>query len=376
MLHATPTASTAAPARDADGFPVVDVSGLETLETTHFRIFYEPEAAAGARSLAADAEGRRAWIYDELGLEDERPMRLFLLTDLNDYFLRGGGAPRAPDWAIGLSLGNEGTVLVKWGRGSSGGWLDLERTFVHELAHLSLDRATGVGSDNVDGAEATVGPSSTGDRKVPRWLHEGFAIHQAGEWTLERSASLLRAGLTGNIIPLTELHRSFPSGGFAVELAYAESYHFLLRLFDLYGRDKFKMFIAALRHTSFEDAFARTYLVSFRQAESDWREDLNVSYTWVPVVFGSTTLWFFVALLAVWAYRRKRRHILDQMAEMDDGQATAAPQVPLPGLGLTRAHIEGATRARGTFTIDPRAHQAPPEDDDNIPRSADGYTLH
>lgn len=366
--HAGP--ATAAP--DTDGFPTLDTSGLGSLSTAHFRILYEPQAEAGARSLAEDAEGHRAWIYDELGLDDERPIRLVVLGDLNQYFVRRGVSSRAPDWAIGLSLGREGTILVKWGRGKTGGWLNLEPTFVHELAHLSLDRATGVGSDHIHGAESEAATRG-GERRVPRWLHEGFAIHQAGEWTLERSASLMRAGLTGQIMPLSDLREGFPRSGPAVELAYAESYHFLLTLFERFGRDKFRVFIAALRTKPFEEAFAAVYLTSFASVERDWREDLSVTYTWVPVVFGSTTMWFFVAILALWAYRRKRRQMLERMSHMDDGPPPLSDLVPLPGLGLTRDRIGGDGGGPRIVTFDPRPHQ---NDDETIPRSPDGHTLH
>src|SRR5262249_30893750 len=65
----------------------------------------------------------------------------------------------APAWAVGTAYPEEGVVVVAM-RGRDGAVLDWERTLVHELAHMALDRALG--------------------GRTPRWLTEGFAyLHSA-----------------------------------------------------------------------------------------------------------------------------------------------------------------------------------------------------
>ena len=80
----------------------------------------------------------------------------------------------------------------------------------------------------------------------------------------------------------------------AVELAYAESFHFVLFLFEEYGERAFAKMISRLREgDSFQTAFATAYGRSFGPMEKQWRDDLSVAFTWIPVLTGSSAVWFF-----------------------------------------------------------------------------------
>lgn len=325
---------------DAWGFAKMDTQGLSYAETEHFRAWYVPEADKGVHAVLAEAEAVRARLWRQLDLEDTRAIRVVFVPAFSEYFTRRAQPNRAPDWAIGLCISTEDTLLIKWGRQADGRWVSLQPTFVHELAHLALDRATDDRAFHAD-AELRNESEAQGHRRVPRWLHEGYAVRAAGEWTLERGAVLMQAGLRSRVIPLAELRDRFPAEGFDVELAYAESFHFVRFLHDEYGDAAFARMLGLIRDgEAFEAAFFHAYGRRFGPVEGTWRKDLNVAYTWIPLITGSSTVWFVGGIVFLVAWWRKRQLVAERLAQLaaqevdviDDG-----PPVHLPGLGLTYA---------------------------------------
>lgn len=339
--HASDAAGRTGDVTDAWGFPSMKLEGLAYAETEHFRVWYAPDADKGVKAILSEAEAVRSRMWKNLGLTEAQPIRVVFISTFAEYFERRGMRNRAPDWAIGLCISSEDTLLVKWGRQADGRWVGLQPTFVHELAHLGLDRATDDPSLHAD-SETQNHSSRTGRRRVPRWLHEGYAIRAAGEWNLERGAVLMQAGLRSRVIPLGELHNGFPAEGFDVELAYAQSFHFVRFLHDEYGELAFARMLNFIREgDAFETAFYRAYGRRFGPVEHTWRKELNVAYTWIPVVFGSSTIWFLGGIAFLMAWWRKRREAAERMAQLaaEDRAYAAAngPPVHLPGLGLTHA---------------------------------------
>ncbi len=326
---------------DAWGFAPMDTAGLSYAESEHFRVWYTPEADKGAQAMLAQAEAVRARLWKQLDLKETGAIRVVLVPAFSEYFKRRGQPNRAPDWAVGLCISSEDTVLVKWGRQADGRWVALEPTFVHELAHLALDRATDDSAFHADG-ELRNESRAQGHRRVPRWLHEGYAVRTAGEWTLERGAVLMQAGLRGRIIPLAQLRNRFPAEGFQVELAYAQSFHFVRFLQDEYGHRAFANMLGFIRTgEEFETAFFHAYGRRFGPVEATWRKELNVAYTWIPVITGSSTVWFAAGITFLFAWWRKRKQAAERMAQLALEEqyeaAHAGPPVHLPGLGLTHA---------------------------------------
>ena len=377
---------------DKEGFPKMDLEGLAFSETNHFRA-YAPrgEAEAGMANILKGAEAHRTKLYEGLGLKEEAPIRVLFLEELNDYFVRRGQAPRAPDWAIGLAIPRDSTILIKWGRTSTGQWVALEPTFIHELAHMALDRAVGEFEIHVDGAEDHAEAPSEALRRIPRWLHEGYAIYHAGEWSLERGTVLMQAGLRGRIIPLGNLHRGFPASGFDVELAYAESYHFVSSLYEEHGEGALAPLIQKIGEgNDFNQAYALAYGKSFQRDEASWRQRLNVAYTWVPLITGSSTIWFLGGIVFVLAWRRRSLQQRQRLAQMDldDTLDTALDHLPLPGMGLTAEHARPKpwrVLYDGTAVPNDQSEHTInwtgdipadlPEDHD-LPRTPEGHTIH
>ncbi len=365
-------------------FPAADMTGLRSISQGPLEIWYPPEAEKAAQNLLESGQAHKTRIWRSLGLsQNNKPIRVMLLDDLNNYFARRDMSPRAPLWAVGLAMSQEDTVLVKWGRNATGQWVNLDTTLAHELAHIGLDRATNDHSEHIDGHQRVTHSHA---RLVPRWLHEGFAIAQAQEWNLQRETTLLEASLTDNIMPLQSLHRGFPPEGPRVELAYAEGYHFVRHLQTKWGELAFAELLRHMRDgETFDTAFVNTYGKRFSVVEREWRRDLNVAYTWFPVLTGSSVFWGFGGLLFLVAWYRKRKQAKARLANMAKEEAlNQGPRIPLPGLGLTVEHTLPqrpimATSSTlwdrdGVFISTPHLHTLGRDPD--TPCNADGHTLH
>ena len=397
-----PADAVAIPAPPVAAWPEMDQEGLVSIKTPHLEIWSVPEAAGTMERLSTEVESDLMRIRRYLGApEDNPPVRVVVLKELNAYFARRGTPPRAPAWAVGLALNEESTVLLLHGLGPRNQPVDLKATLVHELAHIALERTLGESLGHAHGADR-VDVTQEGlprQRKVPRWLHEGFAIWAAGEWTLERSTTLIEGGVSGTIMPLTRLRNGFPPSGFAVELAYAESYHFLQHLQSQYGEQTFRDMIARMRKgEDFDSAFEAAYGERFANVESSWRRGLKMTYAWVPTVFGSTAFLGAGGLLLVLAWRRRRRSFQSRLDAMSDGDDDQLP--PLPGFGLSEQDVRARPwRVMRDGSVVPRyeatgydgpiqvVYRDAEEDDaildeeiiigeDGIPRTSDGFTIH
>jgi hypothetical protein len=162
-------------------------------------------------------------------------------------------------------------------------------TFVHELAHVLLDRAVG-------------------GRRVPRWFNEGFAMLAATDDVGERLRALLSAAATGSFIPIEDLVDTFPMDPPAVHLAYAEAMVFLRHLQKQRGAQGLRTLVTEVRQgIPFDLAFERVYGAT---PEALWT---RVEHTFDPtaslVVFltSATLTWFLIGVLFLVVYARKRR---------------------------------------------------------------------
>jgi hypothetical protein len=253
----------------------------------HFPAQYQP----AIESLDRRSGEVVARFERNLSIEQFPDVGVWILPEVNDYFEltdREGGAPR---WAIGLSLGNEQTVIVARDTEVPGGAKsDLEKTFVHELAHVAIDIAR-------EG------------HHVPRWFNEGFSLSQAREWTPERRQQLTRAASTGSLMPISDLDRNFPAHHDVASLAYAQSFHFVEYLEKNHGKSVTARIMEKLRDTgdfgrAVEEATGR----SVAAHEADWRDELTSNTSWLALLQSEFAIFFVAAIIfaIAWIVRRKR----------------------------------------------------------------------
>jgi hypothetical protein len=237
---------------------------------------------------------------------------------------------------------------------------DLEQHLRHELAHLALDEA-------VDGKD------------VPRWFHEGFAIHVSGEDASARAEALCVAALRDRLLGLRDVAARFPEGPASGSIAAAEAAE-LVR-FLAASRGRFSALVGQLAEgptcpdgsrdacpaatASFDRALSIAYEGTLDQIELGFRKELARRYSFVPVLLGATLLWVLVALGVT---VRKRRLEAQRVASAGERRVLGAA-ARLLSRDPPAPHLPAE--------IDELAQAMPPEPE--IPKvEHDGrwYTLH
>jgi hypothetical protein len=191
------------------------------------------------------------------------------------------------EWTAALAILERNLILVRLDSHSiSAGTLD--QLFDHELAHLALAQ--------------TVAPGH-----IPTWFHEGLAIFLSGQWSYERAATLGQAVFSDRLFSLQALQRSFPDAPDEVAIAYAQSIDFVAFLHKRYGPKKLQRLIhLCQKGWPFLIALEEAFDEGLHAIENAWRLSLQRRFTWLFMAFGSTTIWFLVALILVAAFLRKR----------------------------------------------------------------------
>ncbi|MEZ4465102.1 MAG: peptidase MA family metallohydrolase [bacterium] len=276
---------------------------LETARTTHYVFEWSPGLAGTARALREQVEGHHARIYGELGVEASEPTRVTLLRDeaamLEEAAARHGGRP-PPHWAEGLAYPATREIFLH--AGQAPGALDV--TLQHEISHVAVG--------HFKHAE-----------QLPTWFMEGLAIRQSEGFALERAWLLTEAATFGNLLGLDELAQGFPAaGGQRVGIAYAQSVHFVGWLQSTHGTPAFQRFLArAADGMPFNAALEASFGQTAGELEQAWRRSLEVFWGWIPIIFGSTTLWAVATVLLVIGWRRRRRLQLARFARLQAREA-------------------------------------------------------
>lgn len=277
------------------GLPVASAQPFDTQETARYRFEYAEGLHGFAEQLMETVEAQHDRIYGELGIETEAPTTVVILGDeqamLAEATRRFGGRP--PEWAAGLAWPAKRTILLHAGVGRD----ELASTFRHEISHIAL--------------------GTVGDRGIPRWFKEGLAIRQGEGVDLERAWKLTEAATLDVLLPMADLDRGFPASGARAGVAYAQAVHFVGYLMGTYGEAAFHDLIARLRDGArFEDAMSAAYPLSLDAIEAEWLSSLKVRWGWLPLIFGSTSLWVFAAAMLVLGWRRRKRQRAARMARL------------------------------------------------------------
>jgi hypothetical protein len=220
--------------------------------------------------------------------------------DMNDWFAREGIPSQPPEWASGLTISSRLTVLMA---PANPEW---ERTLAHELAHIAVALAA--------------------DRRpVPRWFNEGYAMEVSHDWDVERVAQLSGAAVMGRLYTFEQLTAGYPAGAGQAELAYAQSFHMVRWLEGEFGADFGRRIFAEMRRSggSWDAAFATVTGQPFAAAEQVWLDYVEGRFHWLPVATGVGAGWVLVALLGLWAWRRRGRQKAAKLRVMDRRQKGA-----------------------------------------------------
>jgi hypothetical protein len=290
------------------GVRTVGATTLVPLATEPGRISvrYEPGLESAARRAAAQAEEVLSRIRADLvDLPEPRAIEIQVVGDASELAEVAPAGRGAPPWAIGVAYPDLGIVTIALHRGAQ--QVDPTSTLRHELAHLALGAALGA--------------------RAPRWLHEGFAYQNSGEFSWDRTEMLAGMAWFGGIMPLDELEHSFPAEESPANRAYAESYDFVGFLSrrgrwedpdDDGDRWPYRHFLTELGHGADIDAAAiRAYGRPIHALFDEWKSDVSKRYLFAPVGLLGLAVWVLCAFLLALAYLRRRRHNRRRLAQWE-----------------------------------------------------------
>lgn len=263
----------------------------EVIETEHFRFHPRPDVARRTERLAENADRRYVALCRMLRSCDslDEPIDVWLADDAEAFARKlPGGSPMA-EWAVGVAFVDARRIVLRT-HGSA--FFTLRETFDHEISHVLVHAAAGGGH-------------------IPRWFSEGVAIWQAGESVIHRLRDAQEAALTDNLLPLSELDRSFPDRGPAVALAYAEAALFVRWLQSREPRAPVPAVLRRMRSgASFDEAFRAVFQEPADALHGQWREQFRSQTSAFVFLRNPGFLWLGVAVLlviAIFAVRRRRR---------------------------------------------------------------------
>lgn len=267
-----------------------------------------PPAFAGiaARLETIDPQSFRPTL-DLLGLaEAGPPIRVVLAPEGSPE------ASRVPAWAVGYAIGDVGLVVLLPERVPAYPDSDLKAVLRHEVAHVLVARA----------AHRVA---------VPRWLNEGLAMVAGREWGLEDRSRLLLATVRGEV-SLAEIDTLFHRDPVSVARAYALSGAFVRYLLGEAGPRAPARILRRLREgTDLEDAFRTETGLGLAETEAAFTRHLDWWNKWLPLLSSSTIAWATIALLALWAFKRRRERDAEQREAWHEEERRELAHLPTDG---------------------------------------------
>jgi Peptidase MA superfamily len=326
----------AAPPRDVPLILRPEVLKLPPVPATYqqkdlgwIKFAYVASAHERVAPLIRDAEEIKARLTDELGqpVLDKVEVRVGRTPEEMATLAPAEAPP--PPYGSGVAYDALHLVLLTLSAPGSNVAVDLDEVFRHELAHIAL-------------SDAVL------HRHVPRWFNEGLAIYESNENPTDRIKTLWDATLSGTILPLADIDRSFPTENYEVSIAYAESADFVRFLMRKNDRERFERMIDRVRDgQSFDRAVADAYGSDLRKLEFQWKEELSKRYTIIPVITGGSLVWVLVIGALVVGYIKKRRRSKATLARWAEEEARADAAIAAAEQAETRASlVEVAVQAR------------------------------
>ncbi len=304
------------------------------LSTARFRIVHTQAATGAAKALSQQIEPLRDQIQQVLGRDWDGITEVRLGMGRQEYeaLALPGGAP--PSWAVALAYPDENIILIDAHSLVKG---DGQSTLRHELVHVALGRL---------------------GRSWPRWFHEGLAQQVTGEqhYSVTQYSTLARAVSTDRIFRFEDLAEGFPDLPADVEIAYAQSAVFVAWLHDRYGPAGFGALVDGVHAGEpFETAFGKAFHTSLSQEEKAFAAELPGRYPLWPVIATGTTMWVALSAMVVWAYFRRRRHVIALRAEQAAQEAAddAAARILAAEEAAVQAQFDALEEPARTLTPSP-----------------------
>jgi hypothetical protein len=263
-------------------------SSYVTKDLGWLELSYPAAASERVATLIQDADAIKAELSHVLGQQVLSHVVVRVAPTVADMARLAPADAPPPEYASGVAYHGLHLVLLSMLAPRGADAVDLDEVFRHELAHVALE-------DAVQG------------KHVPVWFNEGLAISLSGELEMQRTKTLWNATLSGTLIPLSELDRSFPRDNFEVSIAYAESADFMRFLTRKADRIRFAAVVDRIREgQAFDRAMTEAYGSDLRRLEFEWRGDLERRFSVIPVLAGGGLIWGLLIIVLALAYVRRR----------------------------------------------------------------------
>jgi hypothetical protein len=196
-----------------------------------------------------------------------------------------------PDWGTACAIPNQNLIVLKsplhfnYNSNST-----LSQLVAHELAHIFLGNlAKGIA--------------------LPRWLDEGFAMHQSQEWRFGQDTKVAYAVFTGSLLRLSQIESVNAFRESKAELAYTESFLAVSYLTGEYGEEAIRELVDHLASgTSIDLAFLKTIGSNYLTFQLDFDNYIKSKYNWISFFGDTYLLWVGLAFLILFFYLVKKRH--------------------------------------------------------------------
>ncbi len=213
-----------------------------------------------------------------------------------------------PDWGVGCAIPHRSTIILlspyhyKYR-------VNLPEVLRHEFAHLYLaNLATGV--------------------RLPRWMDEGFAMMVAHQWAYGDDWRVVRALISGQLIPLRHidgLNRFRPE---KARLAYNQSYLAMTYFLNTYGWNSLRLFVDELRQTNnLDHSFVEAIGLDYTGLQREYQDFIESKYNWVTIFSDTLLLWillvFLLIVIFIWKWWKSKTKIQEweQLDEQTDAQS-------------------------------------------------------
>lgn len=280
--------------------------------------FHHREGDAGlVRALADVGPSTLEYISMNTGAPIPPRVDIILAPDQASF---GELQPRTPpSWAAGTAWSDRMEIYLRADLPDP----DPDRlreVFVHELTHVLVGQMFEAG-------------------QLPRWLNEGLALLFAGELRPSDHAVLVRAAVTGSLLPMSRITSAWPSRAAHARLAYVQSVDFVAYV-QRQRDDALPTMVRQLASGgSLDEALREATGQDLRSLESAWKGRLTIWHAIIPLLFGPGAFWGFATLLflvAAWKRRRQAVAKIQAMAEREAAMDAVVGAAAVGGRKLSR----------------------------------------
>jgi Tol biopolymer transport system component len=240
-----------------------------TYKTTHFIIYYYPEAEGLVRVMGDMAEVAYAKISDILEHEIKKQVPLVLYKSHPDFRQTNIVLETLDEGVGGFSELLKYRVVIPF----TGSMDEFQKVITHEVDHVfQFDILYRNIFTHIYTGEFLYSP--------PLWFLEGMSEFMADDWNAEGEMVLKDAVITNSIVPLTQLQDFSPLGS-RIYLGYKEGQSAITYLVDKYGIDRLSEMLRELyisRTKDMDETFKNTIGIGLEQFNKDWEEYIKKLY--------------------------------------------------------------------------------------------------